>query len=485
MKNAVLITADSLRYDLLSADGDPETTPFLDKLAEDGVFFENAVPTGPGTSSSFPGILASALPLEHGYRGLNSAHQPVAEQLQQSGVRTLGLSSSTHVSSLYGYNRGFHKFDEPSIEGTEENSGRDVKKAVFDFADSIPVVRNIGRQLIRYIRSFKRDIQGVERPYELAEDITNRAVEMIRTDIEAYPDQPRFVWVGYMEPHSPPYPPEKYVKIFHDGEFNRTEIHELWKRWSRQRPPLWDETAETDAMSILTTNEVAALRDYYRAQARYLDDELKRFVESLEQLGIRDETAVLFTTDHGEEFFEHGDLGHRQKLYDELVHVPLIASAGGEAWNAQDYTGTISLLDLAPTIADLLDVEPAAEWQGQSFTSVLQGGTHERKYAISELSHRGSDGYGGDVRLEDVVMSVRTADWKYIRNKQKGSEELYDLSTDMAEEQNVLEAYPSTSSKLSTIVEDRIKSLSDRRVVNVDISADVREQLQELGYTGE
>ena len=108
MDTVVPVTADSLRYDHFSYAGEVDgTTPFLDSLAADGVFFENAVATGFGTSSSFPGILASALPTEYDYQGLNENHHPVAKQLREHRIRTVSVTASTHVSTLYGYDRGF------------------------------------------------------------------------------------------------------------------------------------------------------------------------------------------------------------------------------------------------------------------------------------------------------------------------------------------------------------------------------------------
>jgi arylsulfatase A-like enzyme len=94
-------------------------------MIEDGIFFDNVFSTGSGTSSSFPGILASSLPLEHGYRGLNDNHKPIAEHLQEAGIQTIGVSASTHVCSLYNYDRGFRKFRDPK-EVRENTKKKDI-----------------------------------------------------------------------------------------------------------------------------------------------------------------------------------------------------------------------------------------------------------------------------------------------------------------------------------------------------------------------
>jgi len=156
----------------------------------------------------------------------------------------------------------------------------------------MPVVRTVGRQVLRSARSVKRDVSGLDRPNELADRMTDVALDRIESAADGSADR-LFVWIHYIEPHSPPYPPESYVEQFHDGGYSRTEVYELWQRWRRNRPPLWDDSANVDATSILTDGEVEAMREYYRAQVRFLDDELRRFWEGLAEVGIR-ETTTLF-----------------------------------------------------------------------------------------------------------------------------------------------------------------------------------------------
>ncbi len=104
----LLITADTFRYDHLGLG----LCPTIENLQQEAISFENAYSTGSGTSSAFPGILASSYPLDQGYRGLNENHTSVAEQLSAQDSYSVGVSSSSHASLLFNYDRGFDEFHE-------------------------------------------------------------------------------------------------------------------------------------------------------------------------------------------------------------------------------------------------------------------------------------------------------------------------------------------------------------------------------------
>jgi len=123
-----------------------------------------------------------------------------------------------------------------------------------------------------------------------------------------------------MEPHGPYLPPEEILESFDTGGFTLSDVDELWDRWFAERPELGGDSTDT-----FSAEEREALELFYLAQARYLDRELRRLDDFVEREIGYDDATLLFTSDHGEEFFEHGDLAHRPKLIDELLHVPLIA----------------------------------------------------------------------------------------------------------------------------------------------------------------
>jgi len=489
VETVVLITADTLRYDALHQGGD--VFPFLSDLREESVTFTGTYATGSGTSSAFPGLLASAYPLDHGYRGLNDDHHPVAEQLSEGEVRTVGVTSSSHASSLFGYDRGFDRFyDNPSYrrDATDTSSLSALsraKYAVFDAAASVPVVEQVGSAVLDAVRSAGESAEN-KAPYERAETVTDRAIEMLRREASEYPDRDRFVWIHYMEPHAPYYPPDEVVAEFETEGLSKAFVNDLWDRWKENRPPLW---ANEDNSDMFTERERRALRLFYRIQIRYLDRELGRLFEFVDATFGFDETALFVTSDHGEEFFDHGDLGHRPKLYDELIHVPLVAYS--EAFEPGTVDRAVSHVDLGPTVADLLDCSPAEGWRGESLAPLLRGSPDTdwegHEYVLAELSH--SSGYGGDVTPEEVILAVVTDDWKYIRNEQTEGEELYPRDAPETHENDRLSegaaAEEAVIEELREIAADRLSSLTGQDIEREEMSEELREQLHQLGYIDE
>lgn len=480
-RTVLLITGDTLRYDVFYEDYDGTPwCPFLRKQATRGVDFTGAYATGSGTSSAFPGLLASAYPLDHGYRGLNDHHDPVAEQLSAQDIRTVGITASSHASSLFNYDRGFDVFYEnPSYRSNAPNrsslsTGQRIKTAVFDIARSIPPVRSVGSKVLDTVSSVRGDDESC--PYERAGTMTDHAIDILDEEFTTYPDRDRFVWIHYMEPHAPYYPPDRLVKEFDTGEFTKSMVNEAWNTWKENRPPLWENETNSE---ILSPRQREALELFYRIQIRYLDREIERLFRFIDKSGVNAE--FIFTSDHGEEFFEHGDLGHRAKVYDELVHVPLFVSS--EGFESRTATEPVSHTDLGPTIAERLDVAPADTWRGTSLQPVLNGESGSlHDHVLSEVCH--TSGYGGDVKPSDAVVSIVTDDWKYIRNRQTNTEELYrrgdpeTAANDRSGDQQVLR-------ELREVADERLSEIRDQEVDRREMSDELREQLHQLGYVDE
>jgi len=480
-ETVVLVTADTLRYDAV-ADSAREEYPFLQSLADRGVEFDGAYSTGSGTSSAFPGLLASAYPLDHGYRGLNDEHVPVAERLSEAGVRTVGVTSSSHASSLFRYDRGFDVFYEnPSYHpGAVDNSSlpafERAKRGFFDAARSVPVIKQVGEAALDTLGSLRGD--EADHPYERADTVTDRAIRTLEAEFDAYPNRRRFVWVHYMEPHAPYRPPDDVVAEADTEDLTKEFVNEVWEKWKADRPPLWKHDDNSDRF---TERERRALEVFYRVQIRHLDREVGRLFEFLEGELDFERTALLFSSDHGEEFFDHGDLGHRPKLHDELVHVPLFAYS--EAFDGRSVGETVSHVDIGPTCVDLLGGSAAERWRGISLVPLLEGEPWPgHDHVLSEVCH--VSGYGGDVDPEMAVVAVTTDEWRYIRNEQTDGEALY--PRDAAEtEGNEMTAESGAADELRGVAARRLSEISETGVEYDELSEDLRDQLYQLGYIDE
>jgi arylsulfatase A-like enzyme len=417
---------------------------------------------------------------------LNENHNAVAEQVSAEDSRTVGITSSSHASSLFNYDRGFDTFyDNPSyrpnaIDTTSLSLTSRIKYALFNAVSSVPIINQVGSAVLDATRKVQTSTES-KAPYERAEVVTDKAIGLLQQEVEAYPGKDRFIWIHYMEPHAPYYPPEDIVAEFGTDGFSLGAVNELWDRWKENRPPLWK---NKDNSRIFTESERRALQLFYRIQIRYLDQEVERLFKYIDTNIGFDSTALLFTSDHGEEFFDHGDLGHRPKPYDELIHVPLLAYS--EAFESTTVHQTVSHVDLGPTVTDLLEGTNAENWRGQSLLPLLEPSPESEwdshEYVLSELSH--TSGYGGNINPNKAIISIITNDWKYIHNEQIDSRELYPRDAaeieayECAEEESIVE-------ELREIATDRLAEISKKEVDKGEISEDLRDQLHQLGYIDE
>lgn len=482
MSFVALVSLDAFRYDHMSNTRNGEQiSPFIDSLVSEGLHFSQHISTGSGTSTSFPGIHASSLPLDHGYAGLNENHTSLAEVLNDNGVRTIGVTAQTSCSRIYNYNRGFDVFEDWVIEDDEEADSQQVttglKQRIADIIEATPVLSSVGSELKFQFEGIKDVYDPPPCPYPQAETVTDRSLSLVEHHVDSEDDV--FLWTHYMEPHAPYYPPDKYVEKFHSGNFEVGHIRRVVRKARRACP----EIVDGSMIDVVSKPETEALRDFYAASVNYVDNQLERLVTVLRERDMLDEGMLLFTADHGEELFDRGTLGHRAKMYEELIHVPLIARDFSGQYDQQATTNEVtSHVDIAPTVTELLGFQAPDTWRGLSLTDILEDADRalNREYVFSELSH--TSGLGGEVNLEKVVSAVRSDRWKYIQNRQLDTEELYDICSDPGEQRDRIEEKRTVASELRNVLNDRLKDVTENSQ-EVEVSDSIQQQqLRELGY---
>ncbi|MDI7268406.1 MAG: sulfatase [Myxococcota bacterium] len=333
-RNVVLLLVDTLRADhaepwtteamrSLSAyrRGDVRT-PLLRMLGEEGVVFENAIAPENWTLPVTASLLSGLYPMTHRTQREKDALSPdvtlLSEFLKRQGLRTAGFVGNGHVSKPNGFERGWDHF------------------------------RN-------YIKENRRN---------RAEDIFGEALAWIR----ANKGSPFFAYVHTVDPHVPYDPGADYLAAYdarsYAGPVQPRDTSRLLESVKLRRMTLTDRDKER-------------LHALYKGEVTYHDDAFKAFFEGLDAEGLLDDTLIVVTSDHGEEFFEHGKVGHGHSLFQELVHVPLLFwSRGlGRPRRVPEHVG---LADVAPTIADLLGFGGAAQgagWavEGNSLMPLLMG----------------------------------------------------------------------------------------------------------------
>ncbi len=410
--NILLITIDSLRYDHLSCYGYPRnTTPNIDSLAKRGVRFLETISNGGHTPTAFPAILASELPPSEKseLKAVLQGSTTLAQVLHSLGYSTAAFHSNPQVSRFYGYNKGFDVFDDSLREFSPIRMRLWIR--------TMPKSPNsLNAKLIKTAsRLFKPIISRVmARPIITAEVITKKPISWLETRQGKF-----FLWLHYMDVHHPYLPPAKYVSELCSQSVSQQQMKVLWRKMLKKP-------------SELSPSDRTTLINLYDATIRYTDDTIGLLLDKLKN--HLDNTIVIVTADHGEEFGEHGRFGHGA-LYEELLHVPLII-AGPGVKSGTLVKQQVSLIDLAPTIVDLIGIVSIPDFCGTSLLSIIEGKEKALSGTIST--------FVDPVRRQSQrVVSFRASGWKYIRTDNLDTidataiEEIYNLKNDPKEDNNL------------------------------------------------
>lgn len=315
-RGVVLISIDALRADSLGPYGsERETTPFLDRLAGRATVFENAFAQVPSTLPSHMSMFTGLYPSEHQVDPpssvLSDQIRTLPEVLRKAGFRTFGHTEGGYVQGGYGFARGFEEWsDTPYALDT------DVERTLRAGLDSLARV-GAGERFFLFLHTY-----SVHDPYDPPPGYRN------------------LPWLG-------PRPA---------GAFDPTG------------PNL---AAHNEHRVAATPETIEWFRGLYDAGVRYLDDQLAVFFAELERTGLADETVVILTSDHGEEFGEHGHLAHTQ-AYPECLRIPLLVVAPGRG--AARVARLVETVDFAPTIYELTGVAAPPDLPGRSRAADLGHG---------------------------------------------------------------------------------------------------------------
>ncbi|WP_435117061.1 sulfatase-like hydrolase/transferase [Halolamina sp. C58] len=395
MQNVLLVTVDSLRADRVTDRVMPETAAF-----EDGtVSFTDAVANGPSTPASFPAIHASrhfasieGLGIPESGGGIVT----LAEQLSEAGYDTAGFTDNHFASGDYHFGRGFDTLHDAS--GSTE-AGR-LKQFVQSNLDKEGSLFRTIESVYTRVDGLLSTATGNESEYERAASLNRRAIEWIDDR-----DGPWFVWLHYMDVHHPYEAPDAYQEAFLDTTRSVSECRALSRK-------------ATHHPSEMTDEEWTVLTGLYDAECAYTDAQFRTLLDSLSDMGVREETVTLFTADHGELLGEHGKGGHPPEFWEGTIRVPFVLEGTG---NTGEHDGQIRLLDTAPTLTDAVEVDAPPEWQGESALELDDG--EGREVAFGDV--------GRDVDYGRCY--VRRADgWKLLRHADNG-EHLFDVHETPAE----------------------------------------------------
>jgi len=463
--NIVLVSIDALRADGLGIYGNsPAISPKIDALAKRGLVFQQATSQASSTVPSVASFLTSLYPTELGIITgrkwvIDDMRVTLAEALQAAGYRTQAFVTNGHLVPAKGYAQGFDGYVAPepgrpygldriraetSVVGLACRHGSLMCDVFSDgytmFFDRLLVMQNEG----------------------------GRVNDLARRFIRLHRDEQFFLWLHYMEPHAA-YDPERSLGGIPGSVSDERE--DFLRAWT---------PANKTIPMVMRPDDLAAVQALYGGETLDVDGWLDGIWQEIETQGLAGSTLLVITSDHGEEFGEHGDYGHGHTVYQELDWVPLIFVGPQVTEPGRVVQTPVPMLDLAPTLIDIAGAPSPDLAHGQSLLPILQGQELLPRPIYTESPARRSS-------YDDKAL--RQGYYKLVYNIKLDQAELYNLRNDPGEEHDISSTEPQrtaamrddlrawTASTMATWA-----SLPHARGQTDGLDAAMEEALRQIGY---
>ena len=400
------------------------TTPNLQRLAEEGALFNLAYSPTSTTGPTHASLFTSLYPMEHGVirngLPLDDRFTTLAEHFRWTGYQTAAVVSSFALDDKFGYGQGFDFYDDEfdrdsSKIWTEEWVGHEVE-------------------------------QGFDRP---GNEVTRRALQWLDRDRDR--ERGFFLFLHYFDAHDPYFPPEPFLSRFEPQDRRASAL------------------------------DVQVGR--YDGGIAFVDSQIGVFLDGLKKRRLSENTIVIVVGDHGEGLMQHGLMAHGENLYEELVRVPFLMRWPGHIPEGSIFESPVELLDVAPTLFELLGMDVRTPpLKGRTLARALRG---EEIYDAADRPvflfrrHYEKGTYPG---IEGQMYAVRSGDWKYIDGPDEKRRELFNLADDPLERVNLFKSRRDVAADL----QERLDAWREVNTVepteHAAISEVDRQALEALGY---
>lgn len=448
--NVIVIMADQLKATASHLYGNLFCkTPTLERMANAGVLFKNAFTPEPLCVPARISLWTSQYPHSHGGRR-NETFMPADvvhafKIWKREGFRT-GLIGKNHC---FQHKEDLELFDvwceieHFGLPNGARTKGMDWVRPVEAINKAHTTRRNMPRLSPR--------IECASSSYPLEDYSTSLVAHQTVKFLEENKEQPFALWVSFPDPHPPYEAPEKYTAMFPPEKIKLPP----WAEHEFENAPERNQTfhkmlgMEEDQME-----DIYKVIGTYYAMVRFLDDELERIFNAVENLGLRERTIVVFCSDHGDFAGEHQMTGKGGIFYDCLTHIPLLVSWPSYIRGGQVDENMVSLIDVVPTLLKLQGLEIPRTMQGRTLPVITDAeprdavfseyGAGGPRFLLSDLQKYPRP-YGRQTvsatlkwrEAEGRRKMVRTHEWKYIHDPMGDRDELYDLVNDPWELKNV------------------------------------------------
>jgi arylsulfatase A-like enzyme len=364
--------------------------------------------------------------------------------LAEADRATGAFQCNPFLSTHFNYDVGYNEFTD------YQNPLMGIATKIFPRGIEInnPKLRRVDDvlHLTDAIKKSYQLVKGKPRPYVSAEVVSDDTIEWLDKTGQSF-----FCWTHYMDVHHPCFPPEEYRERYDITDVTQTDVSDWYSALLRD--------PET-----LSEKEIHNLETLYKAAIEYTFDQIDRIITHLKDTGRYEDTLIILTSDHGELFGEYGQYGKPERMYDELLHVPLVVANGPQHLeDAKD--DLVSLLDIPPLIHDALGVEIPEAYDGR-----LPGEkkSQPREYILAEHEVEG-----------DVIVGARSEDFLYESDEIHGEHRLFDLRDGF---EQVDCDHPEATS-VRTAVHSRLDELNvEANYLQSDIDDNTESRLEDLGY---
>lgn len=480
--NVLFFIFDTLRSDYLSCYDSDRETPAFESIADEGVVFESAFGTAPGTPISHASLYSGQYPSEHGVTGqyidLPEDVPVVAEHFRDRGYDTFGITGPAKMGSDWDYDRGFDELFEPYYDLPDKTSWKNVPRALTD--------RRFGRHFVRKLT------KG-------GQDRTRFKFDLIRDRVTDDLGRPFFVLCNFSAVHAPYDPPRPY-KTRATPDYSRPRLF-LLEYVLGNHGAIDDPDVRLDRVMNMQTadgigrfladpdylndKEIRVLRDWYEAEVSYLDDELDRFLEFY-RAELAEDTILVLTADHGEQLGEHGLWEHSHYFYDETLKIPLIV-VGPNVPEGERRSDLASHVDVFDTLCDLCDLDPPASTSGRSLFDGEERDAVFMEYGERDPGAFADCGHGrhlGRERLRRLCAgrkAVRTEDFRFELDSD-GRERLLSLPEQVPLPDPPTDVTRRLRDRIRATLGDDFGTWPEGDPDDVQMTDQVETNLRELGY---
>ena len=434
--NVVFVVIDTLRADHCGCYGyGRDTTPAIDRLSKESLRFQTAISAAPWTTPSVASMLTGQYPTVLGLgkttpMGTIDSRLPIlAQLLRQAGYRTHGIVSHALLGPQIGFARGFDQYEWSAGSMSNRRS--------------------------------------------TCPEVTAAATRALKTK----QDKPLFLFLHYFDPH-PDF-------IFHEKHDFYSADHGAYSGPLRSNHPLKDLWLIRDKLSAKDLEYLVSL---YDSEIAYTDRHLAQVLDTLKGQGLYDDTVIVVTADHGEEFMERGWIGHVTTLYQELLHVPLVMKLPGIAPRTIDVP--VGLIDVMPTLLRFLDVEIPKSVDGKPW-DLRAGGRITRSPIFSETFSDVRKKFAKDNNLppKDMIAlkAIILGDRKLIYDENTEARQVFDLAGDPQEQTDLWPQRKSEDRRMGLLLAKWMEYVSKKKQDGPEVGEDelfTPEQIEELKSMG-